>query len=88
MKSDTQNTKKIIRDIIRNPSILKRGIQQFIDLEQEEFGDTVDELKDLARYIKANWKIIVPSMVALGVSLYILSISELDEVFENDEREH
>ena len=78
IKNDAQAL-EAFKTILKNPEVIKTAIQKLIDDEKKIFGESVSQFKDLAEYIKSHWKVIVPAVVVLGLSSFVMDGSMMDQ---------
>ena len=61
-----------LQDIVENQPTLKKSLQHVVDTEKDIFDQGMEQVSEVAKYVKANWKIVVPALAALGVGAFLL----------------
>ena len=62
-----------IQDLIDNQPNLKAGLEEVVNAEKKIFDAGSKQVMEVAKYLKANWKIVVPALAALGVGAHIMT---------------
>ena len=63
---------KVFKNVLKNPTMIKTSIEKLIEQEKELYGDSIGQFKDVAKYIKTNWKVVVPALAALAASAFFV----------------
>jgi hypothetical protein len=72
LNGKAKHTLGTIQDVIKTQPNLKRGLEDIVESERDMFEGEISRVKSLAKYVRSNWKTVLPAIAALGVGAYFL----------------